>query len=48
MKFVDWFSPKSDLTDDEVDDFIDSVRTERHEHNDCCVKFGKLVLKKFH
>lgn len=33
LKFVDWFSPKSNLTDDEVDDYIDSVRADRREHS---------------
>ena len=29
LKMVDWFSPKSKMTDEEVDEFIASVRAER-------------------
>ena len=32
LKFVEWFSPKSDLTDEEVDDYINSVRAKENEH----------------
>ena len=32
LKLVDWFSPKSDLSDEDVNAYITSVRAERREN----------------